>query len=419
MCGAKGEIMRTSASTASFRTATVAARSTTPTDADVARAAARYAGIRSSRRTRRARSPAPSMPRSRCSGEHEDRDRTVTRRIVSCVFRRSARSASFSSSSAGARNPFAANRLGQRIDHAPHAREKPPAALQTASVHSISFSGGATNMTYSRSASAPNFWIMSSGSTTLPFDFDITWPFFSTMPCVSRRVNGSLMRRHAEIAEDAREEPRVDQVQDRVLDAAAVEVDRPPVADLLRIERQLGRSFGSQNRKKYHDESTNVSIVSVSRRAGPSQFGHVVLTNSGICASGESPRPLNSATFGSSTGSVVVGNRHHAALLAIHDRDGRAPVPLTRDAPVLQPILHRPFADAASLGIGRHLHVRFFPIEPVVFARVDEDPGAVVRRVADARVCGLGDSPSRGASVPRSTTVVIGRPYFFANSKSR
>ena len=48
-------------------------------------------------------------------------------------------------------------------------------------------------MTYSRRASAPNFWIMSSGSTTFPFDFDITCPEFRTIPCVSRRVNGSAM----------------------------------------------------------------------------------------------------------------------------------------------------------------------------------------------------------------------------------
>ena len=32
---------------------------------------------------------------------------------------------------------------------------------------------------------------MSSGSTTLPFDFDMTAPSLSTMPCVSRRLNGS------------------------------------------------------------------------------------------------------------------------------------------------------------------------------------------------------------------------------------
>ena len=45
-----------------------------------------------------------------------------------------------------------------------------------------------------------------------------------------------------------------------------------------------------------------MSIVSVSRRAGPRHDGQAVSTNSGICARGESPRPLNSTTFGSSTG---------------------------------------------------------------------------------------------------------------------
>ena len=46
-------------------------------------------------------------------------------------------------------------------------------------------------MTYSRRASAPYLAIMSSGSTTLPFDFDMTAPSFSTMPCVSRCEKGS------------------------------------------------------------------------------------------------------------------------------------------------------------------------------------------------------------------------------------
>ena len=64
---------------------------------------------------------------------------------------------------------------------------------------------------------------------------------------------------------------------------------------------------GSANRRKYHDESTNVSIVSVSRRAGPPHLGHLTLTNSGTCASGESPRPVNVVTFGSSTGRSLSG----------------------------------------------------------------------------------------------------------------
>ena len=65
--------------------------------------------------------------------------------------------------------------------------------------------------------------------------------------------------------------------------------------------------FGSQNRRKYHDESTKVSIVSVSRLAGPPHIGHLTLTNSGTCASGESPRPLNVVTLGSATGSWSYG----------------------------------------------------------------------------------------------------------------
>jgi hypothetical protein len=64
---------------------------------------------------------------------------------------------------------------------------------------------------------------------------------------------------------------------------------------------------GSQNRRKYHDESTNVSIVSVSRRAGPRHIGQVVSTNSFTCASGESPRPVSVVTFGNATGNSSKG----------------------------------------------------------------------------------------------------------------
>src|SRR5207237_8105103 len=45
--------------------------------------------------------------------------------------------------------------------------------------------------------------------------------------------------RHPQIAEHSREETRVDEVQDRVLDATAVKVDWSPVPDFFRIEGQL------------------------------------------------------------------------------------------------------------------------------------------------------------------------------------
>src|SRR5215510_13070331 len=43
---------------------------------------------------------------------------------------------------------------------------------------------------------------------------------------------------------------------------------------------------GSVNRAKYQDESTNVSIVSVSRRAGPEHFGHLTFFQVGWRSSG-------------------------------------------------------------------------------------------------------------------------------------
>ena len=70
-----------------------------------------------------------------------------------------------------------------------------------------------------------------------------------------------------------------------------------------------------------------------------------MLTNSGICASGESPRPAELRHLRQQDRQAVRRHRHHAALLAVDDRDRRAPVALPRDAPVLQAVLHGPFAD--------------------------------------------------------------------------
>src|SRR4029078_4641559 len=43
---------------------------------------------------------------------------------------------------------------------------------------------------------------------------------------------------------------------------------------------------GSVKRAKYQDESTNVSMVSVSRRAGPAHFGHFTFFQVGWRSSG-------------------------------------------------------------------------------------------------------------------------------------
>src|SRR5216684_1507240 len=63
----------------------------------------------------------------------------------------------------------------------------------------------------------------------------------------------------------------------------------------------------SRYRRKYQDESTNVSMVSVSRRAAPPHFGHFAFTNSSTPASGDCPSPVNFGSGGSRTGSCSSG----------------------------------------------------------------------------------------------------------------
>ena len=60
------------------------------------------------------------------------------------------------------------------------------------------------------------------------------------------------------------EESRIEQMQNGVLDAADILVNRQPVIDLCRANRRR-RASGEQKRAKYQDESMNVSKVSVSR----------------------------------------------------------------------------------------------------------------------------------------------------------
>ena len=163
---------------------------------------------------------------------------TVTRRIVSCVLRRSARSASVQSSPHG-RDAFAADRLAPVIDEPPDARRKRKLPSRPASLHSTSFSGGATNITYSRSASAPYFCEHVVGIDDVALRLRHDRAVLEHHALRQQPRERLVEVDQADVAEHAREEPRVEQVQDRVLDAAAVEVDRHPVRRRRRIERQL------------------------------------------------------------------------------------------------------------------------------------------------------------------------------------
>src|SRR5215471_8338723 len=63
---------------------------------------------------------------------------------------------------------------------------------------------------------------------------------------------------------------------------------------------------GSVKRAKYHDESTKVSMVSVSRFAGPEHFGHLTVFQAGWRSSGF-PGLSNVTSSGSVTGRSFSG----------------------------------------------------------------------------------------------------------------
>ena len=139
-----------------------------------------------------------------------------------------------------------------------------------------------------RSASAPYLSIMSCGSTTLPWLFDMACERLQrgqcmhTMPWLSRceRLAPEAARQKIDVLEHALEEARIDEVHDRVLDAADVLVNGHPALGRA-CAIGVASSRGDVKRRKYHDESTNVSMVSVSRRAWAPQRGHVVCGNVG------------------------------------------------------------------------------------------------------------------------------------------
>src|ERR1700739_3062260 len=102
---------------------------------------------------------------------------------------------------------------------------------------------------------------------------------------------------------------------------------------------------------KYHAESPKVSIVSVSRRASRPQRGQSTLKNARQWFSGL-PLPSGTRSSGSPTGRAGFGTRYRAAVVAVNDRDRRAPVALARNAPVAQTVLHLLESKPARLQVG-------------------------------------------------------------------
>src|SRR3954447_26419723 len=129
-----------------------------------------------------------------------------------------------------------------------------------------------------------------SGVTRLPFDFDILAPPRRIIPWVNSRANGS----RRSLGATPRSASAL--VKNRAYIRWRMACSMPPMywstgSHLAAAAWSNGASsfHGSVNRKKYQDESTNVSMVSASRTAGPPQIGQVVDWNPSWNFSGDSP----------------------------------------------------------------------------------------------------------------------------------
>ena len=146
---------------------------------------------------------------------------TVTRRIVSCVFRRSLLSAgSKLVASACVIGAACFTLIGPLIDEPPDARQEAPAAFEAGITPLDLFFGRRHEHDVQAQRIGAEFLhhVVRIDDVALRLRHDGAVLQHHTL---SQQVAEWLvMLDHAEIAEYPREEPRIDQVQDRVLDAA-------------------------------------------------------------------------------------------------------------------------------------------------------------------------------------------------------
>src|SRR5208282_2942579 len=145
-------------------------------------------------------------------------------------------------------------------------------------------------------------------STPLPSDFDIALPWLITWPWLISRVNGSV--------KFSRPMSYRTLVKNLLYSRCKMACSTPPTYMSTGAHRRTSAGSngppaysGEQYRNMYQDESTNVSMVSVSRLAGPPQAGQGTFTQSSAAASGDTPLGTRSwpRRSGSTTGSWSSG----------------------------------------------------------------------------------------------------------------
>jgi hypothetical protein len=148
----------------------------------------------------------------------------------------------------------------------------------------------------------------------------------------------------------AGEEAAVEQMQDRVLHAADILVDRHhPVCDGGRGRRVLvpgigeAREIPGRIHKRVHGVGFALRLAAAFR-AGDVLPGRMMVER----VAG----PVESRVVRQHHRQVLVGHRHHVAFRAMDHGNRTAPIALARDAPVAQAEIHLPLAD-------RHVAAQF------------------------------------------------------------
>ena len=142
----------------------------------------------------------------------------------------------------------------------------------------------------------------------------------------------------------AGEEARIEEVQDRVLDAADILVDGQPVIDDARHRRRLRVRRGEAREIPGRVDEGVHGVGLAQRRAAALRAGDVP---PGRMPVERIARPVELDVVGQLHRQVLARHRHHAAGRAVDHRDRAAPVALARDAPVAQAVVHLALADRA------------------------------------------------------------------------
>ena len=186
----------------------------------------------------------------------------------------------------------------------------------------------------------------------------------------------------AAVVEHHRDEARIQEVQYGVLVAADVGRDRQPLRRQLAIEGDVaavGARVAQEVPGAVEEVVADVGLASAHRAAGGA--GHaipLVVAGQRRDAAVVGTEVLDQRQHHRQLG---FGNRYRAAAVAVDDRDRRPPVPLARDAPVVQPVVHHGRRTPALLEPGDDGLLRLGHRHARELRRIHEQVGVGLGRV--------------------------------------